>query len=76
MEEADTLSSLPALPSPTGIPVLSLFLLQPHLSLVPAWLTAGGIDSPGPKSSLGDFARQMASQEDSGPHLTPPPRVS
>lgn len=38
-----TLSSLPALPSPTGIPILSLFLHQPHLNLVPTWLTAAGI---------------------------------
>ena len=43
MEEADTLSSFPALLSSTGIPILSLFLLQHYLSLVPTWLTAGGI---------------------------------
>lgn len=36
------LSSLPALPSPEGIPILSLFLHQHHLNLVPTWLAAGG----------------------------------
>lgn len=36
-------SSLPALPSPAGIPMLSLFLHQPHLNLIPTWLTAGGL---------------------------------
>lgn len=36
------LSPLPALPSPGGIPILSLFLHQHHLNLVPTWLAAGG----------------------------------
>lgn len=37
------LSFLPALSSPSGIPILSLFLHQPYLNLIPTWLTARGI---------------------------------